>query len=98
LTLRKFAGSVSTTSADKSRDTGLVRLFQNARYYPSLRPRIRELTRDHSTFAGKIDAFLNFREGAAHILLPVDQRAEWAFFTTRRFFATALLLAGMGGL
>ena len=58
-----------------------MRLFQNARYYPSLRPKIRELTRDSSTFAGKIDAFLNFRESAAHILLPVEQRAEWAFFT-----------------
>jgi hypothetical protein len=58
-----------------------VRLFQNARYYPSLRPRIRELTKGLSTFAGQIDAFLNFRESAAHILLPVEQRAEWAFFT-----------------
>jgi hypothetical protein len=58
-----------------------VRLFQNARYYPSLRPKIRELTRNFSTFAGQIDAFLNFRESAAHILLPIDQRAEWAFFT-----------------
>jgi Glycosyl transferases group 1 len=57
-----------------------VRLFQNARYYPSLRPRIRELTRQSSSFAGKIDAFVNFRESAAHILLPVEQRAEWAFF------------------
>jgi glycosyltransferase involved in cell wall biosynthesis len=58
-----------------------VRLFQNARYYPSLRPRIRELTNGYSTFSGQIDAFLNFRYSAAHILLPVDQRAEWAFFT-----------------
>ncbi len=58
-----------------------MRLFQNARYYPSLRPRIRELSRHSSTFAGKIDAFVNFRESASHILLPVDQRAEWAFFT-----------------
>ncbi len=58
-----------------------MRLFQNARYYPSLRPRVRELTRHSSTFAGKIDAFLNFRYSAAHILLPIDQRAEWAFFT-----------------
>jgi len=58
-----------------------VRLFQNARYYPSLRPRIRELTKGCSTFAGQINAFLNFRESAAHILLPVEQRAEWAFFT-----------------
>jgi hypothetical protein len=58
-----------------------VRLFQNSRYYPSLRPRIRELTKDSPTFVGKINAFLDFRESAAHILLPVDQRAEWAFFT-----------------
>lgn len=57
-----------------------MRLFQNARYYPSLRPKIRELTKGSPTFAGKISAFLNFRESAAHILLPVDQRADWAFF------------------
>ena len=68
-------------SAIGCRDTDFVRLFQNARYYPSLRPKVRELTKNCSTFAGKIDAFLNFRESAAHILLPVDQRAEWAFFT-----------------
>lgn len=58
-----------------------LRLFQNARYYPSLRPRIRELTKDCSTFADIISAFLNFRYSAAHILLPIDQRADWAFFT-----------------
>ena len=58
-----------------------MRLFQNARYYPSLRPRIRELVKNFSTFAGQIDAFLKFRESAAHILLPIEQRAEWAFFT-----------------
>jgi hypothetical protein len=58
-----------------------VRLFQNSRYYPSLRPKIRELSRDCATFADKIRAFLNFRESAAHILLPVDQGASWAFFT-----------------
>jgi hypothetical protein len=58
-----------------------VRLFQNARYYPSLRPKVRELTRNCSTFTDQMAVFLNFRESAAHILLPVDQRAEWAFFT-----------------
>lgn len=57
-----------------------MRLFQNCRYYPSLRPRLRELTKDRPTFATKMDAFLNFREAGCHILLPVDQRAEWAFF------------------
>jgi hypothetical protein len=58
-----------------------VRLFQNCRYYPSLRPKLRELARGYSSFAGRIDVFLGFRQNAAHILLPVDQRAEWAFFT-----------------
>jgi glycosyltransferase involved in cell wall biosynthesis len=59
----------------------IVRLFQNSRYYPSLRPKIRELTRNCSTFASQIDAFLRFREAGCHILLPVDQQAESAFFT-----------------
>jgi len=27
-----------------------------------------------------MDAFLKFRQGGCHILQPVDQRAEWAFF------------------
>jgi len=81
LDLRKNRRLCLAASADKCRDTKLVRLFQNARYYPSLRPKVRELTKNCSTFAGQINAFLNFREAAAHILLPVDQRAEWAFFT-----------------
>jgi hypothetical protein len=58
-----------------------VRLFQNCRYYPSLRPRLRELARAHSTFAGQVTAFLDFRQNGAHTLLPIDQYAEWAFFT-----------------
>ncbi len=58
-----------------------MRLFQNCRYYPSLRPKFRELAKGYSTFAGRIEAFVNFRQNAAHILLPVDQHAEWAFFT-----------------
>jgi len=39
------------------------------------------LAQNDLTFAGQINAFLNFRESGAHILLPVDQRAELAFFT-----------------
>jgi Glycosyl transferases group 1 len=58
-----------------------VRVFQNCRYYPSLRPKFRELTRGVSDFAGHIDVFLKYRQNAAHILLPVDERAEWTFFT-----------------
>jgi hypothetical protein len=56
-----------------------VRLFQNCRYYPSLRPRPRELAKAHSTFAGQVAAFVDFRQNGAHTLLPVDQHAEWAF-------------------
>jgi glycosyltransferase involved in cell wall biosynthesis len=81
LTSEEFADQETAAPADNSRDNELVRLFQNSRYYPSLRPKIRELTRNRSTFSDQIDAFLNFRESAAHILLPIDQRAEWAFFT-----------------
>jgi hypothetical protein len=58
-----------------------VRLFQNCRYYPSLRPKFRELAKDRPTFSGRIEAFLEFRQNAAHVLLPVDQRVDWAFFT-----------------
>jgi hypothetical protein len=58
-----------------------VRVFQNCRYYLSLRSKYRELAKGSSTFAGQIEAFLQFRQNAAHLLLPVDQRAEWAFFT-----------------
>ncbi len=58
-----------------------MRLFLNSRYYPSLRPKVRALTSGHATFAEKINAFVQFREGGCHMLLPVDQQAEWAFFT-----------------
>jgi glycosyltransferase involved in cell wall biosynthesis len=56
-------------------------LFQNCRYYPSLRPRLRELAKAIPTFAGQVAAFVDFRQNGAHTLLPVDQHAEWAFFT-----------------
>ena len=58
-----------------------MRLFQNCRYYPSLRPRFRQLAKGATTFAGHIEAFLGFRQNAAHLLLPVYQRVESAFFT-----------------
>src|SRR5690348_16290401 len=58
-----------------------VRIFQTNRYYPALRPRLRELDRHRPTFKGMIDAFLDFRECAAHILEPVYARAETAFYT-----------------
>jgi len=46
-----------------------------------LRPKVRQLTANFPTFAGKMDAFIRFREAGCHTLLPVDQQAEWAFFT-----------------
>ena len=58
-----------------------MRLFQNCRYYPSVRPRLRELAKAHTTFAGQVGAFVDFRQNGAHTLLPIDQHAEWAFFT-----------------
>jgi hypothetical protein len=58
-----------------------VRLFQNCRYYRSLRPKFRELAKAHPTFAGRIAAYLAFRSNGIHVLLPVDQKADWAFFT-----------------
>jgi hypothetical protein len=58
-----------------------LRVFQNNRYYPALQSRLRDLSRDRPTFKGLIDAFLAFRECAAHILEPVYAGAEWAFFT-----------------
>lgn len=58
-----------------------MRLFQNCRYYPSLRARLRELVRDVSTFAEQVKAFVDFRQNGAHTLLPIDRHLEWAFFT-----------------
>jgi hypothetical protein len=56
-----------------------VRLFQNSRYYPSLRAKVRELTGNLSTFADQIDALVRFRMAGCHWLLPIDQRADSAF-------------------
>jgi Glycosyl transferases group 1 len=46
-----------------------------------VRPRYRELARGQTAFAGHIDAFLQFRQNAIHILSPIEEHAEWAFFT-----------------
>jgi len=46
-----------------------------------VRPRYRELAKGQTTFAGHIGVFLDFRQNAMHILSPIQQRAEWAFFT-----------------
>jgi Glycosyl transferases group 1 len=58
-----------------------VRLFQNCRYYRSLRPKFRKLAKAYPGFVGRIRAYLDFRQAGVHVLLPVDQKADWAFFT-----------------
>jgi glycosyltransferase involved in cell wall biosynthesis len=81
---RRLAGlglRIAAAFSDLSPDIQLVRLFQNCRYYPSLRSRLRELAKGHSTFAAQVGAFVDFRQNGVHTLLPVDQHAEWAFFT-----------------
>ena len=46
-----------------------------------MRPRYRELAKGQTSFAGHIGTFLDFRQNAMHILSPIQERAEWAFFT-----------------
>ncbi len=58
-----------------------MRLFQNSGLYPAYLPRLRELTRDCTTFAAQVNAFLDDRYGAAHFLMPVLEKAGTAFFT-----------------
>ena len=83
MTIGKFAGLVLIKKV--LTNTGMLGCAavpsDYSLYYPALRPKIYELTRDYSTFTKKIDAFVRFREAGCHILLPVDQQAEWAFFT-----------------
>lgn len=58
-----------------------MRIFQNAGLYRAYLPRLRILTRQHDSFAGHLSAFLADRYGAAHLLQPVLQGADSAFFT-----------------
>ena len=58
-----------------------MRLFQNSGVYPAYLPRLRELTRNCTSFETQVIAFLSDRYGAAHFLLPVLERDSAAFFT-----------------
>ena len=58
-----------------------MRLFQNSGIYPAYLPRLRELTRNCTTFAAQVNAFLDDRFGACHFLKPVLDRDANAFFT-----------------
>lgn len=57
-----------------------MRLFQNLGVYRSYRPRLVRLTKGSDSFRSAIDAFLEDRFGAVHILDPVLKRDEAAFF------------------
>lgn len=58
-----------------------MRLFQNSGLYPAYIPRLRELTRDCTSFASQLHAFLDDRYGACHFLKPVLDQEPNAFFT-----------------
>ena len=58
-----------------------MRLFQNSGLYPAYLPRLRELTRNDTSFAAQVTTFLSDRFGAAHFLEPVLAGDESAFFT-----------------
>lgn len=58
-----------------------MRLFQNSGIYPAYLPRLRELTRNCTSFETLVATFLADRYGAAHFLQPVLERDSAAFFT-----------------
>lgn len=58
-----------------------MRLFQNSGLYPTYRQRLDRLSKYTTTFAGRLDIFLNDRYGACHFLKPVLDRDSSAFFT-----------------
>jgi hypothetical protein len=58
-----------------------MKLFQNSGLYPAYRQRLDRLAESTTTFAERLDVFLNDRFGACHFLLPVLERDPTAFFT-----------------
>ena len=58
-----------------------MKLFQNSGLYPAYLPRLRELTRNDTSFAAQVATFLSDRYGAVHFLQPVLAGDESAFFT-----------------
>jgi hypothetical protein len=77
-----------------------MRLFQNGEFYPAYLPRLQTLRKNARTFDEMLEAFLADRYGACHILLPVHERAPWAFYTNgtdieaQRAWARAHSLSG----
>jgi hypothetical protein len=58
-----------------------MRIFQTSAYYRSYASRLRQLTSGSLSFRKQLEAFLNDRYGACHLLLPIDRREPDAFFT-----------------
>jgi Glycosyl transferases group 1 len=58
-----------------------VRVFQNSVLYPSYLPRLETLRQRHWSYKKQLTAFIEDGFGAAHILLPVIEADERAFFT-----------------
>ena len=58
-----------------------MRIFQNFGLYPSYRKRLDCLAKTSTTFAHRLDFFLDDRFGACHLLQPVLERSTTAFFT-----------------
>lgn len=58
-----------------------MRIFQNSGLYPSYIRRLRQLTRNATTFSDHIATFLADRFGAPHLLQPVLEGSPEAFLT-----------------
>ena len=58
-----------------------MRLFQNAGLYRAFVPRLRQLTRNATTFNEQVRIFMDDRYGACHHLQPVLSQDPSAFFT-----------------
>jgi glycosyltransferase involved in cell wall biosynthesis len=58
-----------------------MRIFQNSGISPAYLPRLREITRNCTTFQSLVDTFLRDGFGACHFLKPVLDRESNAFFT-----------------
>jgi hypothetical protein len=58
-----------------------MRLFQNSGLTPAYQSRLNKLAMAESTFSGRLESFLKDRYGAPHLLKPVLEREQTAFFT-----------------
>jgi len=58
-----------------------VRIFQNSSVYAGYIPRLRRISPPHLGFAEQVSGFLSDRYASSHILKPVLDESESAFFT-----------------